>query len=37
LFGSKLGGKRIVAVMPVEWREAQQSHNHVVFLENFLR
>jgi hypothetical protein len=37
LFGSKLGGKRIVAVMPVEGREAQQSQNHVVFLENLLR
>jgi hypothetical protein len=35
--GSRLGGKRIVVVMPVEWREAQQSQNHVVFLENFLR
>ena len=28
-------GKRIVAVMPVEGPEAQQSQNHVVFLENF--
>ena len=28
-------GKRVVAVMPVEGPEAQQSHNHAVFLENF--
>jgi serine/threonine-protein kinase len=28
-------GKRIVAVMPAEGPEAQQSQHHVVFLENF--
>ena len=28
-------GKHIVAVMPAEGPEAQQSQNHVVFLENF--
>jgi serine/threonine-protein kinase len=28
-------GKRIVAVMPVEGSETQQSQHHVVFLENF--
>jgi hypothetical protein len=28
-------GKRIVAVMPAEGGEGQQSRNHVVFLENF--
>jgi hypothetical protein len=28
-------GKRIVAVMPAEGGEAQQSRNHIVFLENF--
>jgi serine/threonine-protein kinase len=28
-------GKRVVAVMPVEGLEAQQSQHHVVFLENF--
>jgi len=28
-------GKRIVAVMPAEGPEAQQSRNHLVFLENF--
>jgi Tol biopolymer transport system component len=28
-------GKRIVALMPVEAPEAQQAHNHVIFLLNF--
>jgi hypothetical protein len=28
-------GKRVVAVMPAEGPEAQQSQRHVVFLENF--
>ena len=28
-------GKRIAALMPVETPEAQQSQNHVIFLENF--
>jgi Tol biopolymer transport system component/predicted Ser/Thr protein kinase len=28
-------GKRIAALMPVEGAEAQQSQNHVIFLENF--
>ena len=28
-------GKRIVALMPVDAPEAQQSRNHVIFLENF--
>jgi serine/threonine-protein kinase len=28
-------GKRVVALMPAEAREAQQSQNHVIFLENF--
>jgi serine/threonine-protein kinase len=28
-------GKRVVAVMPAEGGEAQQSRNHIVFLENF--
>jgi hypothetical protein len=28
-------GKRIAALMPVETPEAQQSENHVIFLENF--
>ena len=28
-------GKRIAALMPVETAEAQQSQNHVIFLENF--
>jgi len=28
-------GKRMVAVMPAEGPEEQQSQNHVVFLENF--
>jgi serine/threonine-protein kinase len=28
-------GKRIVALMPTEGHEAQQSQNHVIFLENF--
>ena len=28
-------GKRIVALMPAEGSEAQQSRRHVVFLENF--
>jgi serine/threonine-protein kinase len=28
-------GKRVVAVMPLEGPEAQQSQHHVVFLENF--
>jgi serine/threonine-protein kinase len=28
-------GKRIAALMPAEAREAEQSQNHVIFLENF--
>ena len=28
-------GKRIVALIPVDAPEAQQSQNHVIFLENF--
>ncbi|MGA3029085.1 MAG: hypothetical protein ABSF98_30485 [Bryobacteraceae bacterium] len=28
-------GKRVVALMPVETPEAQQSQNHVIYLENF--
>jgi hypothetical protein len=28
-------GKRIVALMPVETPEAQQTQSHVIFLENF--
>ena len=28
-------GKRIVAVLPVEGPDAQQSQSHVIFLENF--
>jgi hypothetical protein len=28
-------GKRVVAVIPAEGGEGQQSRNHVVFLENF--
>ena len=28
-------GKRIVALMPVETPETQQSQSHVIFLENF--
>jgi hypothetical protein len=28
-------GKRVVALMPAEGPEAQQSQHHVVFLENF--
>ena len=28
-------GKRIAALMPAEAQEAQQSQNHVIFLENF--
>ena len=28
-------GKRVVAIMPAEAPEAQQSQSHVIFLENF--
>jgi hypothetical protein len=28
-------GKRVVALMPAGGAEAQQSRNHVIFLENF--
>ena len=28
-------GKRLLVLMPLETPEAQQSQNHVIFLENF--
>jgi serine/threonine-protein kinase len=34
-YDSAPDGKRIAALMPVETPEAEQSRNHVTFLENF--
>ena len=32
---SRAGRRRVAALMPVEGPEAQQTQNHVIFLENF--